>query len=60
MGHEDAIRDDEPRTDQPPATREAAHRDRKAEAGDERFPQIGPTELAAVRALIDAALARRS
>lgn len=41
-------------------TASTSHSDREAEAGDARRMKVSPADLAAARAIIDAALARRS
>lgn len=48
------------RTERPATTAEVAHGDREAETSDERRTAITPSDLAMARAIIDAALARRS
>ncbi|MGI8854955.1 MAG: hypothetical protein ACR2JW_04325 [Thermomicrobiales bacterium] len=60
MSDEYVMREEEPRTEKAPTTEAAAHGDHKVGPGDERCRRIAPAELAMVRAIIDAALARRS
>jgi hypothetical protein len=60
MSDKDAVRKEGPLGARPIPTADAACGDREAETGDERPARIAPADLARVRAIIDAALARRS
>jgi len=46
--------------ERPKTVEAAAHGDREVEGGDARRAKISPADLAMARAIIDAALARRS
>jgi hypothetical protein len=60
MSDEGVARKERLRIERPIPTAGPAHGDREAEASDEYRSRIAPADLAMVRAIIDAALARRS